>query len=170
MSDVEWASSFLWPFKNPAQPEMGVLASWGFPHSQWLLSEIRLSLSFGYLHWKCWKLGIFLCGLFCTKMIHSYYLIQANIQNISPSHCGSCPSIFSSMKIFHAVFFIHAITFFPHITTSVAFLEIDLVTTYFPDGGAWWIKNFQLSHLSSQVWDTFMGQRIFKGGIGLLPF
>lgn len=116
MSDVEWASSFLWPFKNPAQPEMGVLASWGFPHSQWLLSEIRLSLSFGYLHWKCWKLGIFLCGLFCTKMIHSYYLIQANIQNISPSHCGSCPSIFSSMKIFHAVFFIHAITFFPHIT------------------------------------------------------
>lgn len=116
---------------------------WEFwPHGAFLTAndcsvKFSLSLSFGYLHWKCWKLGIFLCGLFCTKMIHSYYLIQANIQNISPSHCGSCPSIFSSMKIFHDVFFIHAITFFPHITTSVAFLEIDLVTTYFPDGGAW---------------------------------
>lgn len=169
MSDIEWVSSFLWPFKNPTHPDMGVLASWGFPHSHDCSVKFSLSLSFGYLHWKCWKLGIFLCGLFCTKMIHLYYLIQANIRKYSHPIMEAAHPFTLAWR--SCVFYTcHNMLFTHDSLILVAFLEIDLVTTYFPDGGAWWIKNFQLSHLSSQVWDTFMGQRIFKGGIGLLPF
>lgn len=52
----------------------------------------------------------------------------------------------------------------------VAFLEIDLVTTYFPDGGAWWIENFSYHIYLAKCEILLWVKEFLKVELGFYPF